>query len=128
VINSIAALKRRAIPDTLSHTSVGTEGDLKAREESRAALDSLRLTREHLASLILKKSQMQDWGYVVDIPEGPGGDKPSEEGGIRNCERCSKPFIVKRMEEAEECLYHWGRPFTKSLNGKYAQNMGGITR
>ena len=60
---------------------------------------------------------MATWGYVVDIPEGPGGDKPSEEGGVMKCERCKQPKQVRRMEEAEECLYHWGRLLTKKVSG-----------
>jgi RNA exonuclease 1 len=26
--------------------------------------------------------------------------------------------MVKRREEADECIYHWGRPYSKSLNGE----------
>jgi RNA exonuclease 1 len=62
---------------------------------------------------------LQKWGYIVDIPDGPGGDRPSEEGKIAKCERCAQPFMVKRMEEADECLYHWGKPYTRSMNGRH---------
>jgi len=63
---------------------------------------------------------MITWGYVVDIPEGPGGDKPSEEGGVMKCERCKQPKQVRRMEEAEECVFHWGRLLTKKVSGMTA--------
>jgi len=81
-------------------------------------MDSLRLTRAHLEALILTRADMEKWGYVVEIPDGAGGDKLHEEGGVRKCERCSQPFQVKRMSEAEECLYHWGRPYSRTINGE----------
>ena len=33
-------------------------------------------------------------------------------------------FIVKRMEEAEQCDYHWGRPYTARQNGAFAPKVG----
>lgn len=60
---------------------------------------------------------MRKWGYFVEIPEGPGGKEPSIEGKIATCERCNQPFQVKRKEEADECIYHWGKPYTKKMNG-----------
>jgi hypothetical protein len=60
---------------------------------------------------------MRTWGYIVEIPEGIGGERPSEEGSIQKCERCNEQFQVKRQEEAEECTFHWGKPFTSKANG-----------
>jgi hypothetical protein len=118
VIQCAAALKRRPIPDSASHASVGTEDDLAARAESRKSLDSLRLTRAHLEPFILSMADMQKWGYFVDIPDGPGGELPHLEGKIAKCERCTQPFQVKRKEDADECIYHWGKPYTTTINGK----------
>lgn len=118
VISSIAALKRRSIPQSVGDPTVGTEGDLAARLEAKKAIQSLRLTSSHLQAYLLTKEEMSTWGYVVDIPEGPGGDKPSEEGGVMKCERCKQPKQVRRMEEAEECIYHWGRLLTKKVAGE----------
>ena len=118
VISSIASLKKRDAPQCIGDPTVGTEGDLAARAEAKQAIQSLRLTASHLQPYILSKEEMPTWGYVVDIPDGPGGDKPSEEGGVMKCERCKQPKQVRRMEEAEECVYHWGRLFTKKVNGK----------
>jgi len=105
------------VPQSVGDPTVGTEGDLAARLEAKKAIHSLRLTTAHLRSYILSREDMATWGYVVDIPEGPGGDKPSEEGGVMKCERCKQPKQVRRMEEAEECVYHWGRLLTKKVNG-----------
>jgi RNA exonuclease 1 len=119
VITSIAALKRRPKPDSISHHSVGTEGDLQVRAESRKSLDSLRLTRSHLESLVMSVTDMQKCGYVVDVPGGPGGDKPTQEGALANCERCSSPFQISGMQLRDACLHHWGRPYSKTINGEF---------
>jgi len=110
-------LKKRPLPDSTSHPSVGTEGDLTARAKSRKSLDALHLTRANVETLVLSMSDLQKWGYIVEVPEGPGGDRPSGEGEIIKCERCSQPFMVKQRPEADECLYHWGRLYNRSLNG-----------
>jgi RNA exonuclease 1 len=118
VITSIASVKNRPIPDSPSHPSVGTEGDLQNRTNTRKSLDSLRLTPTHLEPLVMSLEDMRIWGYIVDTPDGPGNEKPTEEGGVAKCERCAQPFKVKRAEEAEECLYHWGKPYMTHVNGK----------
>ncbi|TFK55937.1 hypothetical protein OE88DRAFT_1621054 [Heliocybe sulcata] len=118
VISSVAALKRRPVPDKVSHPSVGTEQELAERAEKRKSLESLQLTRAHLEPLMLTVEDMQKWGYVTEIPEGPGGDRPSEEGNTMKCERCKEQFLVKRMELADECTFHWGRPYSKQVNGE----------
>ena len=118
VISSIASLKRRDVPQSAGDPTVGTDGDLAARIEAKKSLQSLRLTTSHLKPYLLSREDMVTWGYVVDIPEGPGGDKPSEEGGVMKCERCKQPKQVRRMEEAEECVYHWGRLLTKKVSGR----------
>jgi RNA exonuclease 1 len=120
VITSIAALKRRSPPDSLSHPSVGTEGDLQAREELRKISKSIHLTRSHLDPLVLTLEDLQQWGYIVEVPEGPGGDRPHEEGGVKPCVRCSQMFVVNKIVDAEECNYHWGRPLTTTVQGKFA--------
>jgi len=118
VISSIASLKKRDVPQSVGDPTVGTEGDITARREAKNAAQSLRLTTSHLQPYLLSQEDMITWGYVVDIPEGPGGDKPSEEGGVMKCERCKQPKQVRRMEEAEECVYHWGRLLTRKVNGR----------
>lgn len=118
VISSIASLKKRDIPQSIGDQTVGTEGDLAARIEAKKAIQSLRLTTSHLRPYLLSKEEMVTWGYVVEIPSGPGGDKPGEESGVMKCERCKQPKQVRRMEEAEECVFHWGRLLTKRVGGE----------
>ena len=111
-------MKRRAIPTSLSHPSVGTEADLAAQAESRKSLDSLRLTRTLLEPYVHLTTELLQWGYFMEIPDGPGGHEPSLEGKIAKCERCGQSFKVKRKEDADECIYHWGKPYSATINGK----------
>lgn len=78
----------------------------------------MRLTRTLLEPYVLSVSDLTTWGYFVQIPEGAGGDNPSQEGKVAKCERCTQPFLVKRREEADECTYHWGKPYTTKINGE----------
>ncbi len=90
------------------------------RQKRRDEFDRLRaltLTRKHLEQYVLTLQEMKQWGYITEIPDGPGGDRPSDEGQIRDCERCGKAFEVKKKEDAEECIFHWGRPYTSKTNG-----------
>ncbi|KAG1892366.1 ribonuclease H-like protein [Suillus subluteus] len=118
VINSVAALKRRPIPASISHPSVGTEEDLAARAESRKKLDDLQVTRLLLKPVVMSFEAMQTWGFITELPEGLGGDQPSAEGKITQCERCTQSYMVKNNPIAEECQYHWGRLFTHKVNGE----------
>ncbi|KAF5387710.1 hypothetical protein D9615_000495 [Tricholomella constricta] len=118
VIQCAGALKRRPIPDSLSHPSVGTEADIAARAEARKSIDALRITRNHLQPYLLSMEDMVKWGYIVETPEGPGGTEPSLKGKVAKCERCAQPFLVKPREEADVCIHHWGKPYTTKVNGE----------
>ncbi|KAF7352711.1 Exonuclease domain-containing protein [Mycena venus] len=114
VIQCAAALKRRPLPDTSSHPSIGTEEEVIARAEALKSRKSLRLTRAKVEHLIVSKEDLELWGFILDIPDGVGGDQPSLENKIAKCDRCGKPFTVKRKDEADECIYHWGKPITRT--------------
>ncbi|THH32887.1 hypothetical protein EUX98_g1291 [Antrodiella citrinella] len=118
VLTSIAALKRRPKPDSISHPSVGTNADIARRIEEKKALDSLKITTTHLEHHVLTLDEMRTWGYITEIPPGEGGSCPSDEGAVQKCERCGDQFQVKRKEEADECVYHWGRKFMNKANGE----------
>ncbi|EEB98479.1 hypothetical protein MPER_02002, partial [Moniliophthora perniciosa FA553] len=101
-----------------SHSSVGTEAEITARAEAQKSLKALRLTRENLEPHIIPLLDLEKWGYIVKIPDGPGGDEPSKEGQMAKCERCGEPFMVKRDPKSDECLHHWGRLYTRTINGE----------
>jgi RNA exonuclease 1 len=112
-------LKRRPLPTSINHPSVGTEGEIAARAEVQNALTSLQLSGDLLESLVHPVSMLQEWGYFMDIPPGEGGSEPSIEGKIAKCDRCIQYFVVKRMEEADNCVYHWGKPRVTRVGGEY---------
>ncbi|KAK7060573.1 RNA exonuclease 3 [Paramarasmius palmivorus] len=118
IIQGIAALKRRPIPDSSSHPSVGTEAEIAERAEAEKSLKSLRLTRKNLEPYIISLPDLEKWGYIVKIPDGPGGDEPSKEGQMAKCERCGEPFMVQRNPKPDECLHHWGRLYSRKISGE----------
>lgn len=113
----MAALKRREPPTSINHPSVGTEDEIAARIQAQKSLESLHLSREILEPSLHTLDELQRYGYFIDIPPGPGGDQPSKEGKIARCERCTQYFLVKREEEADKCIYHWGKAYTARVNG-----------
>jgi RNA exonuclease 1 len=118
VIQCVAALKRRPIPISVFHPSVGTEAEVIARAEAQKSLETLHLSRELLEPLVHSVDQLKKWGYFLDIPPCPGGDQPSLEGKITQCDRCAQYFLVKRLEDAEKCIFHWGKPLSTRVHGE----------
>jgi len=97
---------------------VGTEDELKERAEKAKSLQALVLDRTRLEPLIMSQRDLENWGYMVDIPQGPGGDVPHMEGQVVKCERCSQPFQVCQTSSDTECLHHWGKQRTIKADGK----------
>jgi RNA exonuclease 1 len=117
VIQCVAALKRRPVPTDINHPSVGTEADIVERAETQKSLNSLRLSADTLKPLIHSVSDLEKWGYIIDIPPGVGGELPSMEGRIVKCDRCIQYYMAKPLEETETCIYHWGKPYTTKSGG-----------
>ncbi|KAF9247301.1 ribonuclease H-like protein [Melanogaster broomeanus] len=118
VINSIASLKRRPIPTSASHPSVGTEDQITARIEAQKKFDELRLTRSVLTNLLMTTDTMQQWGYILEIPEGEGASKPNALGQVTKCDRCGQSYMICSSPTQDECTYHWGKPFSRTINGE----------
>ncbi|KAJ4478215.1 hypothetical protein J3R30DRAFT_2877546 [Lentinula aciculospora] len=122
VIQSVAAIKRRDPPTSISDPSVGTEADIVARAEAKKSLTELRVTSALLEPHIASLDALKSWGYVVEIPPTPGGVQPSMEGKPVKCERCGEMFVVRQLEVQDpgrrECLHHWGRPYSRVANGE----------
>ena len=74
-----------------------------------------------MVHLTLSTEDMRKWGYIVDMPDGPGGTQPSLEGYTMKCERCSQPYKVKPKDQAEGCLYHYGKQFSRNVNGELSE-------
>ncbi|KAI0307161.1 ribonuclease H-like protein [Multifurca ochricompacta] len=124
VITSIASLKKRPLPTSLTHPSVGTAGDLAARLRESDALITLRLASPQLEPLLLTREEMRSWNYIIDIPAewGPGGQSPSGDGHLFRCERCKTPYIVRSLDHdatiVNACTYHWGKPLYRLISGE----------
>lgn len=68
----------------------------KRREEEEKG----RLTREKVERFVASKEVLAKFDYVVAVPEGEGGDRQTEEGNVRKCDRCGTEFVVKgELEE-----------------------------
>ncbi|KAI0053566.1 ribonuclease H-like protein [Auriscalpium vulgare] len=141
VITSIATLKTRQPPNSLTHPSVGTNDDLKSRpanvpispppstspsrpfEQHGAStlLDRVGLKPSLLAPLELAAGELVRWNYMASIPEswGPGGEQPSAQGSRVTCERCRVIYVVENGREGkEDCTFHWGKMFFTTVNGE----------
>ncbi|KAF8529142.1 Rexo1 protein [Hysterangium stoloniferum] len=117
IVSAIVAIKKRPAPLTPKDDTVGSEAEYQARLNVRKIT---RVEARHLEQVLLTRSQMIEWGFVVDIPTGPGGDKPNSEGDEEVCERCTQRFIVTPLGlgKDEACSFHWARPFTTTSNGE----------
>lgn len=118
IVTCIVSLKKRTAPPSPQHESVGTEAACQARANARSLC---RVEPHHLEDVLLTREQLQAWGFMVEVPQGRGGDRPSEEGNEMVCERCTQRFVVTRMGQGkdEACSFHWARPYTTTLNGKF---------
>lgn len=101
------------------HDSVGTESAIQKRKEQRQSLRYLRLTKTNLQPRVHTESELKGLGYITEIPPGDGGTKPAEDGSVKSCDRCGKEFVVERNTGtmAQECTFHWGRPYVTRING-----------
>ncbi|KAI5481748.1 RNA exonuclease 1 [Pseudohyphozyma bogoriensis] len=92
VISALARLKKRSKPtdeDECGTLEMDAERAKRREEEEKG-----RLTRARLGKFVAKRETMVQYDYVVDVPEGVGGDQSNEEGNVRKCERCGQDFIV----------------------------------
>lgn len=118
VIQSVAILKRRPIPTSLDDFSVGTEGEITARVETARQLETLCLSRDNSEHMIHPSTELEKWGYIIEVPPGHGGIQPSFEGKIARCDRCPQYYLVKPLAEADQCIYHWGKQYTTRIGGE----------
>ncbi|QRV73177.1 exonuclease domain protein [Ceratobasidium sp. AG-Ba] len=118
--HTITMIKKRPKPNQISHPSVGTQGTVDAR---RAQKNSM-LKRAQIEHAVLSQEQLVKWGYLVEVPEGPGETRVSDEGEEATCERCQTLFVVRAprskqeaKELSEKCTYHWGRTYVSRIGG-----------
>jgi hypothetical protein len=123
--HTIATIKKRPRPNNISHPSVGTQGTLDARRAEAELAKNSTLLRNQIERALLSRQQLSQWGFLVEVPDGPGGTRVSDEGKEATCERCQTLFVVRgpqSVEEAQEmsqrCTHHWGRTYLSKTGGK----------
>jgi len=93
IISALARLKKRAPARSVDETGTLEE---EAERLAKAAEDEKgRLTRKRVAKFVHPVDKLRQFDYPVELPPGPGGDRPSEEGNMRTCDRCKKDFTVR---------------------------------
>ncbi|GAA5875693.1 hypothetical protein JCM3774_002583 [Rhodotorula dairenensis] len=118
IISALARLKKR--PPARSADEAGTLEDDAARNAVLAEEEKGRLTRKRVEAFVHRPDVLARFDYVVSVPDGPGGDKPSEEGNTRTCERCKREYTVSSQpsqDDREACHYHFGRMVTNKTAG-----------
>ncbi|TFY68617.1 hypothetical protein EVG20_g3475, partial [Dentipellis fragilis] len=96
----------------------------KRTPTSTSDVSALSLTPAHLHPLLLDPSDLPLCNYIhaVDPSWGPGGESPDGTGERRGCERCGTKYVVRPVSTEGagegECLYHWGKPFSRMINGE----------
>ncbi|TRM67741.1 Rexo1 protein [Schizophyllum amplum] len=120
VIHYAGQIKRRPKPTNINHDSVGTKADIAARAEQKKSLKALTLTKANLQRYVHPIDVLSSWGYIVDIPQGPGGDVSSMDGQTVKCERCCNNFMVL-APPGDDCTFHWGKLHTTRINGERAR-------
>ncbi|SCV71928.1 BQ2448_4622 [Microbotryum intermedium] len=119
VISALARLKKRPLPT--SESEAGTLEDDLARQKAREEEYKGRLTRERVEKFTHDVETLRKFDYVVEVPQGVGGDRPTEEGNLRRCDRCGTEFKVSNeLTEAERtaCSYHFGKMITEKHRGQ----------
>ena len=116
MIVCIASVKKRPIPDSPSHPSVGTEGTKAQRETQQKPPPDYILTLDDIEPLILSEDTMRFYGFPIEIPSTPGSEQPHAYGAEMTCDRCGTPAIIKHDQGLEDCQFHWGRPI-RSMGG-----------
>ncbi|BGP16917.1 hypothetical protein JCM10213_007362 [Rhodosporidiobolus nylandii] len=117
-IGALARLKKRSPARSVEET--GTLEDEAARLAASAEEEKGRLTRARVGKFVHGREALRQFGYVLEVPEGPGGDRVTEEGNMRHCDRCNKEFVVKGEldeEDRQACSFHHGRMVTQKIAG-----------
>ncbi|GAA5891701.1 hypothetical protein JCM6882_006172 [Rhodosporidiobolus microsporus] len=118
VIGALARLKKRSQARSVDET--GTLEDEAERLAKVAEEVKGRLTRERVGRWVHDRETLGRFGYPVEVPEGEGGDRVTEEGNVRECDRCKKEYVVKGAlgeDELHACSYHFGRMVTEKIAG-----------
>lgn len=114
-ISCLARLKKRpkATRD-LQHTGTLEEEQKRVRESEER--EKGRLTRAKVERYLSTKEVLAKWDYLVEEPEGVGGDRRTSEGEVAKCERssCGVEFLVQAELDEVGLIDRAGFPFSDS--------------
>ena len=83
------------------------EYDKHIKDAAEAEKDVLTVSMA--AALTMDREAMLAHDYIVEVPDGPGGNIPTEEGGSMKCERCAADYIVHgNMTEVRSSCFKLG--------------------
>lgn len=105
-----ARLKKRPPASSVNDTGTMEEYDARIKENEERLRTHLSLDRARL--LTLDKDAMVKHDYITTVPSASGGNIPTEEGGVKKCDRCGTEFVVHgnlTTAENNACRHHWGR-------------------
>ena len=94
VISALGRLKKR--PPARTEEETGTLEDDLDREKRRTEAEKGKLTRTRITRYVSSKELLAKYDYMLQVPDGEGGDQPTEEGNLRKCERCKEEWTVRR--------------------------------
>ncbi|GAA5915383.1 uncharacterized protein JCM6883_006819 [Sporobolomyces salmoneus] len=117
-ISTLARLKKRPAASRVVDTGTMEEWDSKQKE--REEKERGRLTRERVEDFVHDVETLRRFGYLLEVPEGEGGDIPNETGQKRECDRCKNEFVVKEeldQNDREACSYHYGKMISEKIGG-----------
>ncbi|KZT50653.1 hypothetical protein CALCODRAFT_422460, partial [Calocera cornea HHB12733] len=118
VITTLAGLKKRIVPTSASHPSVGTDSQVATKQREQQSLAALVVTASDIEAAVMTKEEMTTWEYVVDAPQEPGGNRVTDDGLTKTCERCRTDFVVQGEGfDTTACRFHWARPRMQKVPG-----------
>lgn len=92
-ISSLARLKKRE--RVMHERDTGTLEQENTRLVEKKEKEKRAIRREKVKKFISSKEVLRVFDYVVDLPQGVGGEQMTEEGRVRKCDRCGVEFLVK---------------------------------
>lgn len=139
-IQAIARVKKRSLPR--SRRECGTNEQVTLLQQQSIEAEKSSLSKSKLSKFVHSIEVLKDWDYSMEVPEGEGGDKETEEGGRRTCGRCGADFIVRNVltsvsltsiccfnhivltrndwdeqDSRKACEFHFGKMVTEKLGG-----------
>lgn len=93
IISALARLKKRPPAKTVNDTC--TLEDEVVKQRQKVEDEKGRLTRERVKGYVHSLETLKKFEYMVEVPEGRGGDEETQEGLVRKCDRCGVEWTVR---------------------------------